>query len=288
MNTFAWTTSALAVLALAASTGAPAAVATPALAPVTPWTYVLDSFNDGTEAQGVGNASAFELYSIAYRQQGNAFNVAINSNLSVNRPYPRPNTALNGSINYGDLLLNFSDADRFGASDALYGIRFDGANDTTLGPGLYRQVTVQSLAQVNDGYGSFAQYGDRVRSLGGTPSWGGLELEPYFDPAAAPPTHLQSGQFLGELRFLDDAELAELKFAEQGAIGQYTFGFSVDASLLPAGDFIAHLLTECANDGIAFAAQITDPQAVPDGSGARSLAPMAILAGLLLQRHRQS
>ena len=255
-----------------------------ALALVSSWTYILDSFNDGTEAQTVGDASAFELYGMAYRQQGNAFTFAINSNLPVNQPYNQPNTALNGSINYGDLLLNFSDSSQFDQADSLYGIRFDAANDTGLALGLYRDVMAQSLSLVNDGYESFAAYGDRVRELGGEPSLGGLALEPYFDPTAAPPTHIKTGELVSELQEASEADLVDLAFTDQGAMGQYTFGFTVDASALPVGDFIAHLLTECANDGIAFAASITDPQAVPGFSGLGSLLAIAAMGGWLRRR----
>lgn len=286
-------------VALSVAAAVPAIAAPLTAAPLTAdWTYTLDSFNDGTEAQTVGDASTFEIYGMAYRQQGRTLTFALNSNLAVNQLYERPNTALNNSINYGDLLLNFSSESSFSAAsaDSLYGIRFDAANDTALSLGLYGNVTPQSLASVNDGYASFALYDEAVQTLGGEPSMGGIEQTPYFDPAEAPPTHIASGNYLGAVQLLDAAALSGLSFADWGAVGQHTFGFSIDAGLLPAKEFIAHLLTECANDGIAFASEIAmpvvqvpePPQSIPDRSSAMPILGASLGLGWILRRRRRT
>ncbi|MGD2182760.1 XDD3 family exosortase-dependent surface protein [Lusitaniella coriacea] len=107
-----------------------------------------------------------------------------------------------------------------------------------------------------------------------------------------------SGNFLGEINVLDGAALAAqgLDFGYFGANGSQTFGFQLDKSLLggvlPGGinSFMAHVLLECANDGVAIAGNIDIPvqeQDVPEPAGLLSLG-FAGLAFLKSRKGRQA
>jgi hypothetical protein len=75
-----------------------------------------------------------------------------------------------------------------------------------------------------------------------------------------------------------------LDFGQYGAVGDYTFGFSFDRSLLPedGGDFIAHLVAECINDGMALLGQLPSVTRVDTPDPVQEAPEPALASGLLL------
>lgn len=276
------------------------------------WNYTIDSFNDGTEwdAQNkrlvVGQNSDFEFFGMAFRVLEDRVVFAINSNLSLNG-YDL-NGARNNKISYGDLVLNFTNTASFNAAQSnLFAIRFDSTNDTnvrvvtetrtidskgnvkvtkttqTSPLGLYGGVTTTSLTSVNSGFSSHQQHATEVAKVGGSASLGDLAANnSYFGYNTAAQTNMKSGTYLGGINMLASADLMRLglNFGQFNATGNYTFGFSIDRSLLPVGDFIASLFAECGNDGIVMAGST----AVPEPA---TMAGTAIAAGLMYARRRR-
>jgi hypothetical protein len=281
------------------------------------WNYSIDSFNDGTEGSLIGAKSKFEFYGMAYKQTKDKVYFAINSNLA--QTGYNYQSALNGSIGYGDLLLNFAKpGTQSGVQPTsltngnLYGIRFDGNNDTKftqtttqivgsgktqktikttqqVAPslGLYQNVTATSLTTKNAGYSSLQQHADTIKRLGGVDSYGDMAVSTdYFGapPKVSAPTHMASGNFLGNIQTLTDFTGLGLDFGKFKATGSQTFGFSIDRSFLnngQNGSFVASLFAECGNDGIVLAGELTD---VPEPS---MMAGLAVVGLLVAKRRRQ-
>jgi uncharacterized repeat protein (TIGR01451 family) len=216
------------------------------------WNYTLDSFEDSIELGDVGGGG-FEIYATASKETEERLFFAINANLPLggDPDYGRGF----GAINWGDFILNFSDSNLPQAtSDSLYGIHFvtNEAGITDLG--LYGGVTVGSVTENNDQPSeNIGAYLDLINSdeprifgdLGSDPS--------YFDPNKLVDNVIQTGERLGgvEIHADGDESLSGLTFNTLGATGTYTFGFSIDKSLLPEGNFTAHLAPECGNDIVA-------------------------------------
>ena len=85
---------------------------------------------------------------------------------------------------------------------------------------------------------------------------GDLGHDEYFQQGKrAVSNSIASGDYLGSISLLDELQLADagLDFGavNAGVAGRHTIGFSFDRSLLPDGDFIAHVFAECINDGLA-------------------------------------
>jgi hypothetical protein len=263
------------------------------------WTYSIDSFNDGTEGNVVGKNSKFEFYGMAYRQVGKNIEFAINSNLDWDQAY-KYSGAKNGSIGYGDLMLNFGDQTSFKAGETankMYGVRFDADNDSRVngqngGLGLYSNVKTESLTTVNAGYSSVAQHKQYVTGYGGVDSYGDLaQSTTYFGAqTAAAQTHIKTGTLQQSLSGITtNFANTGLDFGHFKAIGTKTFGFTLDASKMPTGKFMASLFAECGNDGIALMGEIKDlkaaPTKVPEGSsGAGVMAIGAMVATAAMRR----
>jgi hypothetical protein len=268
------------------------------------WTYSIDSFNDGTEGNIIGKNSKFEFYGMAYRQVGKNIEFAINSNLDWDQAY-KYSGARNGSIGYGDLMINFGkNADgsqaSFAAGEAankMYAVHFDEDNDTRIGGkkvglGLYSGVKTESLTTVNAGYSSVAQHKQYVTAYGGVDSYGDLaQSTTYFGAqTAAAQTHMKSGTLQQGINGITtNFANTGLDFGHFKATGTKTFGFTLDASKMPTGKFMASLFAECGNDGIALMGEIKDlksvPTKVPEGSsGAGVLAIGAMVAAAAMRR----
>jgi hypothetical protein len=276
------------------------------------WNYTIDSFSDGTEwdAQNkrlvVGQNSDFEFFGMAFRVLADRVVFAVNSNLSLNGY--ADNGSRNKKISYGDLVLNFTNTASFNAAQSnLFAIRFDSTNDTnvkvvtetrtidnrgrikvkrttqTSPLGLYGGVTTTSLTSANSGYRSHEHHATEVAKVGGSASLGDLGANnSYFGYNTAAQTHMKSGSYLGGINMLAAADLSGLglNFGNFNATGNHTFGFSVDRSLLPVGNFMASLFAECGNDGIVMAGST----AVPEPT---TMAGTAIAAGLMYARRRR-
>jgi hypothetical protein len=240
------------------------------------WKYAIDSFNDGvTETQFGGGA--FEFYGMAINETSDTVSIAINSNLSL-AGYADSDAA-RGNINYGDLFFNFSGQDfkTASANNSLFAVRFADGNDSGVATtGVYKDVTAKSVTQTNSGFSNLDQYNTIVASQGKTPSLGDLAAtDPYFEQTGNNTilTSIATGTKVGDIEFLTAATLSALglNFANFNAVGSQTIGFSFSKSSLPAGDFIANFLAECANDAIAIKGKFTplpagNPEPVPEPS----------------------
>lgn len=261
------------------------------------WTYSIDSFKDGTEANVIGEKSDFEFYGMAFTQTRDMVYFAINSNLSPDGY--ASNGTLNGKISYGDLLLNFTNLSSFNqANGSLYGVRFDDQNDTrfvtgsgknqkTVDPsvGLYQNVKAASVTTKNSGYGSLQQHTNTVNNkLKGSASYGDMAANTsYFDNSKAAFTSMAAGSFLGAIEEVADFSKLGLDFGHFQAKGAYTFGFSVDKKYLPTGKFIASLFAECGNDGMVLMGELKD---VPEPSMMIGLATIGLLTAGGFNRRR--
>lgn len=258
------------------------------------WTYSIDSFNDGTEWNAssrrlmMGENSEFEFYGMAYKETSDKIFFAINSNLSLDGYYQRG--ARNNRISYGDLFLNFSNLSSFNAANSrreLYAIRFDGTNDTGVQLGLYSNVQASSLTGANSGYGKIQDHTREVARYGGSASYGDMEATTsYFRQNQGAFTTINRGNYVGEVSLISDVSNLGLDFAHFNAVGDYTFGFSVDRSALPTGDFVASLFAECGNDGIVLEGETKD---VPEPSAMVGLVAAGLMfGGTRLRLRRQA
>jgi hypothetical protein len=224
------------------------------------WNYAIDSFNDGTTGNTIGQNSAFEFYGIAIKEDAEKVYVALNTNLGLNgKAY---SNAGNGLVGYGDLLFNFTGNNVTNANGNFFAVRFDDKNDANVGStGVYSNVTAKSVATSNVGYGTLSSHSNAVNNLGGTASMADLsESDAYFDNQTL--NVIQSGTKVGDIQYLtvNDFSQLNLDFGQFGATGSQTIGFGFDKSLLPTGDYLAQLLAECANDGMAIMGHLDGSQ----------------------------
>ncbi len=229
------------------------------------WNYAYDSAQDGWTGGAVGANSLFEFYGMAVSEQDDNIFIAFNSNLPIGGESSA--SARGGSIGWGDLFFNFSGKDLKTANEegSLFGIRFADSNDSGVSQtGVYKNVTGQNVAQYNSGFNDLKQHSDHTKNSTGSASTMGelAQDDAYFaslyDADWSVPNVISSGEKVGDISMLDNAMLAALgldnsRFAGNGA----TFGFSIARSLLPTGSFVAHVLAECINDGMALVGNLT-------------------------------
>lgn len=244
------------------------------------WNYAIDSFNDGVNGSLIGSNSQYEFYGMAVKEHGNTFSVAINANTPLGG-WSAPGAG-NNNIAWGDMLFNFTGSSLANANGNLFGIHFDAANDGTTSLGVYSNVTATSVGSTNNGFSTLSSHSASVLNKGGTPSMADLsESDPYFDNSTL--NIIQDGTKIGDINLLNQDQLSNLglDFGHFNATGDYTFGFSFDKSLLPEGNYIAHLFAECANDGMAI-------KSVPEPSSMTGLAMLgATLVGSQLRKRRK-
>ncbi|MFA7235335.1 MAG: PEP-CTERM sorting domain-containing protein [Phycisphaeraceae bacterium] len=261
------------------------------------WTYALDSTSDGS------GGSSYELLGIAYKQVGSQLFFAFSSNMPVTGN--SESNARNGYISPGDLFLNFSTHNLDSAADfsdpAVFAVRFSAYNDslgnkkshghftnTTLG--LYSDITPVSMSSSNEGYSTLQAYinaghGENQKSMGDLQSTVN-DVVPYLGNGAML-TNISAGTRDAGITLLNDSQLVTdgIDFTHFGSqyAGSEIYGFVLDASTLPAGNFTAHYLEECSNDGIAILGNI------PGGSDVPEPATVALftLGGLLIYKKRR-
>ena len=255
------------VVALAATAAAIAIVSPQSVEAATlreGWYYAIDTFDDGV-TDGLVGGGAFEFYGLAIKANTETLTIALNANLPLSGY--ASNTAADGMIHWGDLFFNFSGQDfaTAAATGDLFGIRFNADNDSGIsGTGVFQGVVPTSVTTLNAGFASLSQYREAVTSQGGTPAFGDLPGNTdYFDPDSVPLNAIASGDKIGDLFWNPD--VAGLDFASFGAVGHETIAFSIERSLFPEGSFIAHVLAECANDGIALSASLPPFASQPKG-----------------------
>lgn len=263
------------------------------------WDYAIDSFNDGHDRNGrVGDKSVFEFYAMALQATADSVFVAINANLNP-MGGAAESRADKGYVTYGDLFLNFTGDNLNDANGSLFGINFvEGSDSGAPALGVYGDVTGMNVAGKNAGFDHLTHHYNTVANRGGSANMADLEYtDPYFGSAVNKKhtalTSIQSGTFLGEITSLNSNQLAAmgLDFGGEGATGTYTFGFSFDRSLLPDGDFIAHVFAECINDGMALVGSLprtpeTPGEGVPEPASALSLLALGGMAVAAKYRSR--
>jgi hypothetical protein len=261
------------------------------------WDYAIDSFNDGYDMGAIGEDSIFEFYGMAVKSTADQVFVALSSNLPWQGDYTEGGGA--NHVGYGDLFLNFS-GKNFADAEAdgdLFGVRFTSHNDTNddLSLGVYKNVTSEDLTGSNFGFSSIRSHRNTVKDEGGSANFADLNwrgtgggYDEYFGKVWKSrnfATSIASGERIGDVQLLNASQLAGLDFGQHGASGDHTFGFSFDRSLLPdeGGDFIAHLVAECLNDGMALIGKlpkVTTRVEVPDP--VQEAPEPALASGLLL------
>ncbi len=257
--------------------------------------YSQDSFTDGVEGSRVGSNSDFELYGTGYVQQGNHLIVGISSNLPLGGQ--SRNSALGGSIAWGDMFFNFAPDKAFNQalSDGdVYGVRFADKNDSSVSNlGLYKVDSTKSVASQNSGFSSLQAYLNKGVTQNET-------LGDVFDlndssfdylPKTGGSASTQSlintveGDLLSDVEVLENAAaLNSYGFDFDNNLdqtGSQTYGFKFDISNLPGGSFIAHLWAECFNEGTAFEGEVAS---VPEPTSALAL---AVVGGVAWARKRK-
>ncbi len=267
------------------------------------WNYSMDSFTDGHQAGGVvGSNSAFEFYGMAMMEKDGQVYIGMNSNLGLDGY--NSSLAADGVISYGDLFFNFTGDGLDDAAGNLFAINF--ANNTNSGAseaGVYQNVTGKNVAGQNSGFNHLNHHANTVNGLTANTSGGGegatmgdlASDDAYWqsgvDSKHQVTTSIASGERVGGINMLESTTLTSLglDFAGEGGVGSETFGFSFDRSLLPNGDFIAHILAECINDGMAMAGNLTDPSVVPPQPVPEPASILGLLAvgGVMLNRKRE-
>ncbi|MHB1155564.1 MAG: PEP-CTERM sorting domain-containing protein [Phycisphaerales bacterium] len=261
------------------------------------WTYALDSTNDGS------GGSSYEMLAIAYKQVGSQLFFAFSSNMPITGN--AESGARNGYISPGDLFLNFSNHNLDSAADfndpAVFAVRFSQYNDslgnqkshgsftnTTLG--LFSGITPVSMSSNNEGYSTLQAYinaghGKNYKSMGDLQSTVN-DVVPYLGNGAMF-TNISAGTRDSGISLLNNSQLVTdgIDFAHFGSnyAGSEIYGLVVDASTLPAGNFTAHLLEECSNDGIAVFGNVTGGSDVPEPA----TVALFTLGGLLIYKKRR-
>ncbi len=263
------------------------------------WNYAIDSPNDSLGLRPDNTRQAgetiYEIGGIAFKDD-----VATDSiwfAISANLPLYGENTAsqlcpagdtrcypvTDSNIGWGDLFLDFSGSSNLKiASDnrQLFGIRFAPRNDSKV-PflGVYSDVQITSVVGENAGYPTLANNNNMLSNLTNgqrTASMGDLAWnDPYFAPFTTPvlfdntaahmPNVIAAGTKIGEASLLGRSDLVKAGLAPDffQANTSEIFGFRIPKALLPVGDFIATLLTECINDGVALTSKLLPPAPPP-------------------------
>lgn len=287
-----------------------------------PWTYGIDSFNDGVTASIAGNNGAFEFYGMAIAVEGDKIYVALNANLDISG-YADAG-ADDDHIGWGDLFLNFSGQD-YGTALAnanLFALHISGTDSDSgvQANGLYKVNSAKSVASANSGFNTLADHASNVNGQGGTASVSNIDGN-YFDPASyrspvavspglnrrapIPPADLKyhknvmgSGTKIGDIAAIDLPSLSAkgLNFRSKGAVGSKTFGFSFSKADLNLPEefkdnqLIASIFAECNNDGMGVVADLTatvpeTPESVPEP--ASTLSFLVVVGGAIGLRRRR-
>ncbi|OAB56885.1 hypothetical protein AY600_07010 [Phormidium willei BDU 130791] len=262
----------------------------------------MDSFTDGHQAGGiVGSNSVFEFYGMAMMEKDGQIYIGMNSNLGLDGA-DSSWADDDDVISYGDLFFNFTGDGLDDAAGNLFAIHF--ANRTNSGvseAGVYRDVTGTNVAKQNSGFQHLNHHANKVNGLHVNRNGGeGANMadlasnDAYWQSGInqnyKAVTSIASGERVGGINMLESTTLASLglDFASYGGVGSETFGFSFDKSLLPDGDFIAHIFAECVNDGMAMVGNLAsadvDPESVPEPA---SILGLLAVGGVMLNRKRE-
>lgn len=263
------------------------------------WNYAFDAPDDSLALRPDNTRQAggtiYEIEGLAFKDD-----VATDSiwfAISANLPLYGENTAsqlcpvgdsrcypvTDSNIGWGDLILDFSGSGNLQTasnSSQLFAIRFAPRNDSGAPSlGVYQNVQLTSVVGENAGYPTLANNNNMLGSLTGGQRatsmgdllWNDSYFAPYtsavaFDNTAAHmPNVIGSGNKIGEVTLLGRSDLIAAGLDPQffQTSTSEIFGFRIPKALLPAGEFIATLLTECINDGIALVSQLVNTPPPP-------------------------
>lgn len=252
------------------------------------WNYSIDAFTDGS------GGSPYEIRGLAIKETQDHVYVSVSggSPLTGNNYHG----ADDGNIGWGDLLFNFTGDNINTANGSLFGMRFANTNDSGVEQvGVFSNVTAKSTTLINSGYRHLKQY--HRYGWGRQNTMGDLatrrEAYDYMGKTAPILTSIADGTWVGNIDILSaqDATAEGLDFEHFDAVGSDTHTIRFNRALLPGGEFIATLLMECANDGIALLGSFhkNEAQDVPEPSTVVSFAAVGLLARRKLrQSTRQS
>lgn len=251
------------------------------------WDYANSSFKNGVDRSSIGG-NTFEFYSMAVKDLGDRFIVALNANLN-------PNGGEEG-IAYGDMLFNFTPKNLKGASDqsSLFGIKFQTLNsDSGVSQmGIYSGVKAKAVGTQNSGFSDFDQRTGYLPNYTKTATselnnLGDLQTtDAYFDGMRTGDNVLlnsiESGTRVGDISMLNKTQLSGLgvNFGHFNATGTQTFGFSFLKPKGFEGNFTSTLAFECFNDAVALTGtskKAPEPLA---------LAGLALVGGALARKRR--
>lgn len=260
------------------------------------------NYSTGLKSNGSGG-DAYALTGLAIKQDANNVYIAINGGTDPTKGNYNSRSA-NNNINYGDLFFNFT-GNNFATANAaksLFGVHFAAAPGTAgaiVQMGLYSNVQAKSVALTHNGYSSLQQYfnnGFGSQQTQGTDLDTKEETKAYYGNNGTGPIYnvIDKGTKVANISPLTAAVLSTnlgLNFGKYGANSAYTFGFQVDKSLLPTGDFMANLFYECGNSGIAVAGSIipgANPVPEPTTMLGLALGGIGLVAGKMKQRRQVS
>jgi len=191
------------------------------------WQYVLD----GGLADYAG--AQFQIYGMAYRETNDDIWVVINSDLPFDTDFP-DESALNGSVAYGDMFLNLSGMDFVDAMNAgkLFAIRFDSKNDASVPLGVYKSVIAANVSTANDGPGGRQGYENHIYAFQGVPGYGDFQKDMTYFPLSEGYNVISSGQFLGAVTLLTPASLISEGYDINHFAGSQTVAFKFKKSLI--------------------------------------------------------
>ncbi len=248
------------------------------------WNYSIDAFDDAS------GGSPYEIKGLAMKETQDHVYVSISGGSPLTGK--SHGGAADGNVGWGDLFFNFTGNDINTANGSLFGVRFAETNDAGVDQvGVFSDVTAQAVALSNVGYRHLKKY---YRSYERQNTMGDLatkqEAYDYMGETAPVLNSIADGTLIGGIDFLSkqDAATEGLDFEHFDAVGNDTHTFRFNRSLLPGGEFIATLLMECANDGIALISNLKpqneNPQDVPEPSAVLSFGAVALLASRKLRR----
>ncbi|MDX2100845.1 MAG: XDD3 domain-containing surface protein [Leptolyngbyaceae cyanobacterium bins.59] len=261
-----------------------------------------DSLALGPDRRRVAGGTIYEIYGMAFKEDFATESIwfAFSANLPpfghtipINPATGRPQLCpagdpscydvVDGNVGWGDLFLDFSGRGNLkAASDAgqLMGIRFALNNDSGVNSlGIYDNVRIASVTRENAGYSNLANHNNMLRSVAsgrtagmGDLAWNSSYFSPYTtpggysDPASLMPNVIASGNKIGEVALQSQENLVraglDTNFFNAGSEAK-VFGFRIPKALLPVGQFIATLITECVNDAIAMVNQVRESPPLP-------------------------
>ncbi len=252
------------------------------------WNYSVDAFGDSS------GGSVYDIKGLAIKETAENIYVSISANLPL--AGVTNNSATNNNVGWGDLFFDFGSGtfNDASANSSLFAVKFATRTDSGVAQtGVYGSVSAKGVGAQNAGYNTLKGYYqagfERENSWGTDFSTKESVYSYYAGNTTGQNTQIKNvidgGDRLGSIDFVNaqDASTAGLDFAHFNATGTEQITFKFDRSLLPTNaSYIAHLLEECANDGIAISGDFA--QDVPEPGALLGLAAFGLLSARLRRR----